>query len=244
MKYQITQKLIPIKKDLPCRRNGSKIGKVGFIVAHDVGNLDVPANNYYRCYINNPDKSASAHIFLDDKEIIEVIPAFKNPEKAWHVLYDRPLDNQKYGDDANDIAIGVEMTYFTDKARSQKAYEKYVWVLAYLCRIYSLDPKKDIIGHMILDHERKTDPANGLKYSGHTYQNLLDDVVVEYNKIDKNGDEKPVSNTTTPTKMTGTEAIKYLANKGRISSPQEWIDKLVEVKNLDALFIKWAKDVK
>lgn len=181
--YEITQKLIPIKKDLPSRRNGSRIKKVLFLVCHDTGNLDVPANNYYRNYINNPNVSASAHIFVDDKEIIEVIPSFVNPEKAWHVLYDRPLDNQLFGDDANDCAIGVELCWFTDKERSKKAYEKYVWVLAYLCKYHGLNPKTDIVGHEILDPGRKIDPSNGLKYSGHTYQDLLNDVVKEYNTM-------------------------------------------------------------
>jgi N-acetylmuramoyl-L-alanine amidase CwlA len=236
MKYQITHKLIPIKATLPNRRSGSNISKVRFLTAHDTGNLDVPANNYYRNYNRTyGEKSASAHIFIDDTEIIEVIPAFKNPEKAWHVLYDRPLDNQKYGDDANDCAIGCEMCYFTDKARSQKAYEKYVWVLAYLCHIYNLNPKTDIIGHMILDPQRKTDPANGLRYSSHTYQNLLDDVAIEYNKIDINGDEKD---------MDGQEAIQFLAKAGRLTNPQKWIEKLPTDKDLKYIFIKWMEDYK
>ncbi|WP_235929795.1 hypothetical protein [Chengkuizengella marina] len=33
------------------------------------------------------------------------------PEKAWHVQYQKPLDNQLFGDDANDIAAGVELCY-------------------------------------------------------------------------------------------------------------------------------------
>lgn len=189
MKYEITQKLLPIKTTLPNRRSGAKITKVGFLVAHDTGNLDVPAINYYINWNRTYDeKSASAHIFIDDKEIIEVIPAFTNPEKAWHVLYDKPLDNQKYGDDANDIAIGIELCWFTDKTRSQKAYEKYVWVLAYLCQYHSLNPATDIIGHEILDPQRKIDPSNGLKYSGHNYQDLLNDVAKEYKELNGEGD--------------------------------------------------------
>jgi exopolysaccharide biosynthesis protein len=61
---------------------------------------------------------------------------------------------------------------------------------------------------MMLDPGRKTDPSNGLKYSDHTYQNLLDDVVVEYNKIDMNGDEV----TTKPNEL----VINYGYNKIRM----------------------------
>jgi N-acetylmuramoyl-L-alanine amidase CwlA len=107
MNFIITQRLIPIKSDLPNRRSGSRITKVRFLVAHDTGCKNAQANNFYRNYINQPALSASAHIFVDDKEIIEVIPSFDKPEKAWHVLYEKPLDNQLYGDDANDCAIGI-----------------------------------------------------------------------------------------------------------------------------------------
>ena len=52
---------------------------------------------------------ASAHIFVDDKECIVCIPV---TEKAWHVLYNTPTDNQWYNVDANDVAFGVEGSYF------------------------------------------------------------------------------------------------------------------------------------
>ena len=51
---------------------------------------------------------ASAHIFVDDKECIVCIPV---TEKAWHVLYNTPTDNQWYNVDANDVAFGVEGSY-------------------------------------------------------------------------------------------------------------------------------------
>ena len=53
---------------------------------------------------------ASAHIFVDDKECIVCIPV---TEKAWHVLYNTPTDNQWYNADANnDVAFGVEAVIF------------------------------------------------------------------------------------------------------------------------------------
>lgn len=40
------------------------------------------------------------------------------------------------------------------------------------------------------------------------------------------------------------ESIQYLSSKGRISSPQEWIDNLPKMNNLEYVFLKWANDVK
>ncbi|CAN5279835.1 hypothetical protein BH09BAC2_BH09BAC2_02520 [soil metagenome] len=99
------------------RRSGQFISKVKFIVAHDTGNPGSTASDNIRYYINTcqtvpKEKTASAHIFVDDKQIVECVPAILNkPEKAWHVLYSVPTDDQLYGCDANDNAIGVEYCY-------------------------------------------------------------------------------------------------------------------------------------
>lgn len=178
MKYEIITDYLPKPS---YRRPGHLISKVGFIVAHDTGNKGSTARNNVTYFKNSAnDIKASAHIFVDDKEIIECIPALKGtPEKAWHVLYDRPLDNQLYGDDANDIAIGVELCY-GPKINADEAYKRYIWVMAYICYKFGLDPAKAIIGHHKLDPGRKTDPQNALSQMGRSYDQLLIDVVKEY----------------------------------------------------------------
>ena len=130
MKYPITKDYLPKGTS---RRSGTKMPRVGFIVLHDVGNdgyssktgrrSGTTARNNISYYRNTPKVSASAHTFIDDKEILECIPATTGtPEKAWHVLYNRTTDNKMYGDDANDIGIGVELCYFPeDKQRSLEA---------------------------------------------------------------------------------------------------------------------------
>lgn len=157
------------------RRSGLKLTGPKFIVAHDTGNPNSTAKNnvdYYKRTAN--EMSASAHLFVDDKECVECIPL---SEKAWHVLYDRKEDNRMFGGDANDIAIGVELCYFSkDKKRSLRAYENYVQVFANLCRKYKLNPKKHIVGHSRLDPGRKTDPENALKRIGKTFESLVQDV--------------------------------------------------------------------
>jgi len=180
-KYTVKKDYLPTKTK---RRSGIKNLGVKFVVVHDTGNPNSTAQgnvNYYKNSANT--QEASAHVFIDDKDIIICVPL---DEKAWHVLYNVPTDNKMFGADANDKAIGVELCYFpNDKAKSLEAYKKYVWFNAWLAYTYKLNPKTSFVGHHILDPARKTDPANALKFIGKTYQNLLDDIVKEYNECTK-----------------------------------------------------------
>ncbi len=181
MNYTIEQKLLPYKSK---RRSGAAMARVGFIVAHDTGNDGSTAAGNVNYYTSSADDiSASAHTFIDHKQILECIPAtIGSPEKAWHVLYDITLDNQIYGDDANDTAIGVELCYSYKKGsiNNEEAYKRYVWYLAYLCYKFTLNPLKDIIGHNTLDPKRKTDPINALQHLGKSFNNLILDVAAQY----------------------------------------------------------------
>ncbi|RYZ84755.1 MAG: N-acetylmuramoyl-L-alanine amidase, partial [Proteobacteria bacterium] len=172
-KFTIAAKLLPVGTK---RRSGRMLGPVKFLVAHDTGNPGSSARMNVNYYINTAnDQSASAHLFVDDKEILECVPALlSKPEKAWHVLYNKPKDNELYGADANDNAIGVEYCY-GGSIDDDKSYAKYVWLLAKLCYVYNLDPATSIVGHFFLDPKRKTDPVTGLAHSRRTYERLLKD---------------------------------------------------------------------
>jgi N-acetylmuramoyl-L-alanine amidase CwlA len=176
------------------RRSGLLLSPgVKFIVAHDTGNPNSTAHGNRNYYENSRDEqSASAHIFVDDKEIIECIPAITSlkPEKAWHVLYGLPTDNQLFGFNANDAAIGVEYCY-GDNINADESYRKYLWVIAKICFTYGLDPANSIIGHCFLDPKRKTDPVTGLLQSRRTYDQFLKDVVIEYNECTGASPGKP-----------------------------------------------------
>jgi N-acetylmuramoyl-L-alanine amidase len=181
MKYTIEKDYIPAKTK---RRSGIEMPHVGFVTVHDTGNDGSTAAgnvNYYKDSANT--LSASAHTFIDDERIIECIPATTGkPEKAWHVLYDRPEDNKLFGDDANDIAIGVELCYSYKKGSidNKEAYKRYVWYVAYLCYKFGLDPRRNIVGHNELDPERKLDPfKNALKIMGISKAQFIQDVVNE-----------------------------------------------------------------
>jgi len=176
MKHQIKQILLSVPSK---RRSGIKMPSVKFIVAHDTGNEGSTARANVMYYERSKNEnSASAHFFVDGLEIIECIPVFKDTEKAWHVLYNVDTDNLKYGYNANDAAIGIELCY-GGQVNNMEAYKKYVWLIAYICYTFKLTPHKHIVGHDELDPKRKTDPANALKHIGKTILNLIDDVEKE-----------------------------------------------------------------
>ncbi|AZB41877.1 N-acetylmuramoyl-L-alanine amidase [Bacillus sp. FJAT-42376] len=152
-------------------RSGAKIGTVLFIVSHDTGNPGTSAAQN-REYFNNQQPSASAHTFIDDKTILEIIPL---DEKAYHVQYGITEDNRRFGEDANDAAIGVEFC-FGGSINFQKAFDRYVWYHAYLCDRFGLNPDKHIIGHYTLDPSRRTDPLNAFQRYGVSWAQFISSV--------------------------------------------------------------------
>lgn len=172
------------------RRSGKSIKRVDFIVAHDTGNKNSTARNNFDYYRRN-DASASAHTFIDDNEILEIIPATQsNPEKAWHVRYNVPADDLAYDNDANDGAIGIELCY-GDNINFDKAYNKYVWYIVYIMKLYNLSPYTDLIGHFMLDPSRRSDPVNALRFGNKTWKEFQLDVINLFEKH-KNEVIKPV----------------------------------------------------
>jgi N-acetylmuramoyl-L-alanine amidase len=164
------------------RRSGLMMNPtVKFVVVHDTGNPGSTAAGNVKYYErSNNELSASAHIFVDDKQILECIPALTAPpEKAWHVLYSVPTDNQLFGYNANDAAVGVEYCY-GGNIIADEAYRRYLWVIASICNTFGLNPASSIVGHFFLDPKRKTDPVTGLANSRRTYEQLLKDIVTEF----------------------------------------------------------------
>ena len=163
------------------RRSGLIMPKVTFIVAHDTGNPGSTARGNVSYYERSRDEmSASAHLFVDDKEIVECIPVFNGtPEKAWHVRYNVEGDDRLFGADANDAAIGIEYCYGRN-INADEAYRRYIWTIAYACHKFSLVPPVCIVGHFFLDPTRKTDPVTGLAHSRRSYDQLLKDVEAEF----------------------------------------------------------------
>lgn len=168
----ITTKLVPTATK---RRSGQKLASVRFLVAHDTGNDGATALQNVDYYIKSANEvEASAHYFVDDKAIYNCIP---ETEKAWHVRYGITLDNEVYGGDANDYALGIELCYSTKGIfDSNLAYKNYVELFADLCKRHKLDPMKHIIGHHKLDPARRNDPVNAFMKIGKTWDTFLADV--------------------------------------------------------------------
>ncbi|MEK3851188.1 N-acetylmuramoyl-L-alanine amidase [Paenibacillus sp. FSL R7-0340] len=151
------------------------------MVAHDTGNPGASADNHYTYFNGLVDRSASAQTFIDDKKILEIIPTGTGPdpaETAWHVLYNIKLDNELYGDDANDIALGVELC-FGGKIDTLEAYKRFVWYLAYCCNKWGINPRTHIPSHKQLDPVRKRDVDQALATIGKTLKDLVYDVETE-----------------------------------------------------------------
>jgi len=170
--YQITRDYIKLGNS----RSGQPINRVKFIVSHDTANPGSTAYNN-QSYFNNSQPSASAHTFIDDKYILEIIPL---TEKAWHVQYNKPTDNRLFGEDANDAAIGVELCW-GGNINFDEAYKRYVWYHAYLCEKFNLDPKRHIVSHKTLDPQRRSDPENALSRYGITWTQFIEDVSKVFN---------------------------------------------------------------
>jgi len=177
MSYEITRDYIDIKRS----RSGEKLDGVKFIVSHDTGNPGSTAYNN-RNYFQNANPAASAHTFIDDKFILEIIPL---DEKAFHVRYNVDTDNRLFGANANDASIGVELAY-GGKIDFWEAYRRYVWYHAYLADKFGLDPQKHIVAHSTLDPSRRTDPQNALNRHGISWSQFIADVTEVYNRDFKN----------------------------------------------------------
>lgn len=198
-KYKIEQNYISNK----LARSKQKINKVIFLVAHETANNNTGADGH-RNYFNNITFQASAHTFIDDGKILEIIPL---NEKAWHVQYEKPVDNRLFGDDANDAAIGVELCRPGD---FKKAYDRYVWYFAYLCHKFGLQPKKHIVAHSTLDPQRRSDPESWLNPNGVKWAEFISDVQRYYD--DWEG-VAHVSKPTAPKKSISQMADEVIAGK-------------------------------
>jgi N-acetylmuramoyl-L-alanine amidase len=194
MAYEITRDYIRKGNSRP----GTSIGDVRFIVSHDTGN---PGSTAYanRNYFNNVQPSASAHTFIDDRYILEIIPL---SEVAYHVRSNVTTDDRMYGADANDAAIGVELCW-GGKINFNEAYKRYVWYHAYLVDLFDLNPDKDIVAHSTLDPQRRRDPQNALQRYGISWNQFLTDVKETYQKMFTSSQDFTENNTPVPPEVKG-----------------------------------------
>jgi hypothetical protein len=183
-KYKIERRYISKRSNT---RPGTRLKTSSpvFFVAHDTGNPGASALNHFNYFNNLTDRSASAHVFIDDKMILEIIPTGTGSdpaEKAWHVLYNVTTDNERFGYDSNDAALGVELCY-GGKIDFAEAYKRFVWYLAYCCDKWGKNPFVHIPSHKQLDPARKRDVDQALALYGKTLKDLLNDVAAELKAV-------------------------------------------------------------
>lgn len=184
-KYPIERRYINKRPNV---RPGTRLktGSPAFFVAHDTGNPGADAEAHYKYFNRQTDRHASAHVFIDDRRILEIIPTGTGAdpaEEAWHVRYNVLTDNDQFGFDANDTALGVELCYGSSRAgrtiNFSEAYKRFVWYLAYCCDKWGKNPSTHIASHKQLDPGRKADCEQALAISGKTLKNLITDVAAE-----------------------------------------------------------------
>ncbi len=167
-------KKYPIERRYIVKRSNTRpglrltTGDPAFFVAHDSGNPGAGADSHFRYFNTLTDRSASAQVFIDDKKILEIIPTGTGDdpaEKAWHVLYNVTTDNERFGYDANDAALGVELCY-GGGIDFEQAYKRFVWYLAFCCTKWNKNPRIFIPSHNSLIQRARLTAITRLNSAG------------------------------------------------------------------------------
>lgn len=142
----------PKIKTLITKINKSKrstpMSKNGYIVVHFVGAVSSAMNNAMFFY--DKDRQASAHYFVDDNEIWQVVHT-KN-WVAWHCGGSRvsTKGGKYFGKCMNDNSIGIEMCCKKDKNGnlyiSDKTIERTAWLVKWIMQSYEI-PASHVIRH-------------------------------------------------------------------------------------------------
>jgi N-acetylmuramoyl-L-alanine amidase CwlA len=121
MKYPITQDFLPAGLN----HSGATLEPVGLTI-HETATPGATARNE-RDYFHSGDRSASAHYFVDDIAIIQLLP---ENLQAWHA---GPTANKRY--------LSIEICHFADPDKFRKTWNRAVWLAADICLRHGLDPE-------------------------------------------------------------------------------------------------------
>ncbi|NVS00222.1 N-acetylmuramoyl-L-alanine amidase family protein [Listeria monocytogenes] len=131
-------------------RPGFKLLRVSKIVMHYTANPGAGADNHRRYFRDLKERYASAHVFIDDKEAICIIPlnevAYHANEKACRVQALKATTSYYAGGNANLTSIGIEMCLDKNGNITSATFNRSVDVVAELCKTYNLTAS-DIIRH-------------------------------------------------------------------------------------------------
>lgn len=131
-------------------RSGDKLLGVRKLVMHWTANSGGTAQNHKR-YFAGIKTYASAHIFVDRKETLCIIPlnevAYHANERTNKIPALEATASYYQGGDANLCTIGIEMCVEYDGKIHKDTVERAEDVAVELCKKYGLDPKTDIVRH-------------------------------------------------------------------------------------------------
>lgn len=125
---------------------------IQYIVIHDTGNAasTATAENHFN-YFNGGNRQASAHYFVDDKQILQIV---EDNVAAWHVGDGKG----KYGI-TNSNSLGIEICV-NKGANYSKAVQDTIKLTAYLMQLHNIPIEKVIRHH---DASKKNCPASMMK---------------------------------------------------------------------------------
>lgn len=199
---QIVKKLI--------KYNHSGINKPSYIVIHETDNTDIGADaeRHYR-YFNGGDRGASAHYFVDDKQIIQVV---EHNVQSWH-NGKKYVSNPAVPQCNNSNSIGIEICVNQDGDYS-KAVANAVELTRKLMKELNI-PADRVIRHY--DSCGKQCPAKMLREP-----KLWSDFKKAIQGAQKDEEYE--------------KAVQNLVLEGIIGSPAAWTS--INLKNVPALISK------
>lgn len=204
------------KKQL-IKYNRSGVNKPRFIVIHETDNTNkgAGAQNHY-LYFNGGNRGASAHYFIDDKEIIQTV---EHNVKSWHngKKY-KPTSQLNNPECNNSNSIGVEICVNSD-GDYNKARANAIWLTKRLMRELNI-PVDRVIRHY--DSCRK-----------HCPRKMIDNPKLWV-------DFKQALEPTSQLDKQYIKAVDNLVARGIISSPDLWKDETYSKNNVKSLIIKIA----
>lgn len=137
----------------PYTRPAKRLKSVRKIVVHDTANPGATAQNHFQ-YFNGTARKlkhyASAHIFIDEREAICIIPL---NEVAYHANDGLFRKIEVLQPNANDFSIGIELCLTKDGRIHGKTIARAVDIVSFLCQKYKLTAK-DIVRHFDVTNKR------------------------------------------------------------------------------------------
>lgn len=212
-----------------CYLKGQVITVKG-IMLHSTACPGVKAINFLKSW-NVPKPNGAkvcVHAFLDDTGIYQTLPW---NFQGWHA-----------GGNANNSYIGFEICEPKDYSNEEyfiNTKNKAKKLCVYLCQKYNLKPESITThceGYKLKGKAFASNHADVYhwwqQYFNYTMDDFRQEVKEELEREEKRMEFK-----------TGTEALEYLVSRGRITDKEYWLKVLETTRQVEYVFIKWAKDL-